>query len=332
MPTHDIHCIGASAGGVDALQRLLSALPANHSAAVCIVLHTAPIGPGKLAHVLQRECLLPVSSPQDEQPFEAGRVYVAPPDRHLLVMGNRLRVVRGPKENRHRPAIDPLFRSAAWTFGPRVVGVVLTGMLDDGTAGLWAIKMCGGVTVIQDPDEAPYPSMPLSARNNVEIDHSLRLDEIAPLLDQLARKPVASQPAPDRADQYRVESEFCTMDRESKDMDLLPAKLTTLTCPSCNGTLWEFNEGGRLRFRCHTGHAFGPESLLAEQADSLEEALYAAMRALQEQSTASRMLAEHHRMIDPQESQRLEAEARKAEERANTLRQLVSGERPTRGK
>src|SRR5262245_54623082 len=146
MPNHDLHCIGASAGGVDALRRLLSGLPSDFPATVCIVLHTAPSPTSLLTEVLQLHCDLPVISPQDRQPFERGCVYVAPPDRHLLVMGDRMRVVRGPKENRHRPGIDPLFRSAAWSFGPRVVGVVLTGMLDDGTAGLWAIKMCGGVS------------------------------------------------------------------------------------------------------------------------------------------------------------------------------------------
>src|SRR5579872_4446515 len=149
MFNRDVHCVGASAGGVPALQRLLSGLPGDLPASVCIVLHTAPITPSALGDVLQKDCALPVVWPLDKQPFERGHVYVAPPDHHLLVVRDRLRVVRGPKENRHRPAVDPLFRSAAWSLGPRVIGVVLTGMLDDGTAGLWAIKTCGGVAVVQ---------------------------------------------------------------------------------------------------------------------------------------------------------------------------------------
>lgn len=308
------------------MQQLLSGLPGDFPGAVCVVLHTAASSHGMLPTVLQRTCPLPVLSPQDKQPLEMGRVYVAPPDRHLLVMGDRIRVVRGPKENRHRPAIDPLFRSAAWSFGPRVVGVVLTGMLDDGTAGLWAIKMCGGVSVVQDPEDAYYPDMPENAIKNVEIDHRLPLASIAELLDRLAREPVAPLPTPDRADRYRVESEFAMLDRESKDMSLLEAKPTNFTCPSCHGTLWELTEGGMLRFRCHTGHAFGAESLREAQSEALEEALYAAMRALEEKAAASRRLAEHNGEKDPSERARLEDEATRMEERAELVRQLVGKE------
>src|SRR5262249_52473712 len=162
--------------------------------------------------------------------------------------------------NRHRPAVDPLFRSAAWSLGPRVVGVVLTGMLDDGTAGLWAIKTCGGVAVVQDPLDAAFPSMPQNALNAVEIDHCLPIDRIAALLTGLAREPIPSVFTPDKADQFRIESEFAMLERESKDMNLLNAKSTAFTCPTCHGALWELTEGDLLRFRCHTGHAFGAES------------------------------------------------------------------------
>ena len=326
MANHDLHCIGASAGGVEALQRLLGGLPRDFPATVCIVLHTAPVALGMLASVLQRSCNLPVVAPQDRQPFELGHVYIAPPDRHLLVMGDRMRVVRGPKENRHRPAIDPLFRSAAWSFGPRVVGVVLTGMLDDGTAGLWAIKMCGGVSIVQDPAEASYPDMPENAIKNVQIDHCVPLAEIAGILSELARQPAAPLPTPDRADRFRIESEFAMLDRESKDMSLLEAKPTNFTCPSCHGVLWELTEGGLLRFRCHTGHAFGAETLRHAQSEALEEALYAAMRALEEKAAASRRLAEHNGEKDPQESARLQEEATKMEERAELMRKLVGKE------
>lgn len=324
MLTHDLHCIGASAGGVEALQQLLAGLPRDLPATVCIVLHTAPASLGMLPSVLQRACVLPVVSPQDRQPFARGCVYVAPPDQHLLVMGDRIRVVRGPKENRHRPAIDPLFRSAAWSFGPRVVGIVLTGMLDDGTAGLWAIKMCGGVSVVQDPAEALYAEMPLNAIRNVEIDHRLPVNQIAPLLTELAHRPIRPLPPPDRADRLRVESEFAMLDRESRDMNLLEGKPTTFTCPSCHGSLWELTEGGLLRFRCHTGHAFGTESLQAAQADALEEALYAALRALEEKAFVSRRLAEHDRDKHPDASAQLVREATQLEERAGLIRQLVS--------
>ena len=323
----DVHCIGASAGGVTALQRLLCELPRDLPASVCIVLHTSPITPSSLTSVLQARCPLPVISPQDDEPIERGRVYIAPPDHHLLLFRDRLRVVRGPKENRHRPAVDPLFRSAAWSLGPRVVGVVLTGMLDDGTAGLWAIKACAGIAVVQDPLSAAFPSMPQNALNAVEIDYCLPLDRIAALLDELARQPVASIPAPDRADQFRIESEFAMLERESRDMNLLHAKPTGFTCPSCHGALWELTEGDLLRFRCHTGHAFGSESLQAAQSEALEEALYAALRALEEKASASRRLAQHDGNRRPEETARLQQEAQNLEERAELMRQLL-GSKP----
>ncbi len=188
MPEHDIIVVGASAGGVEALIILTGALPSNLQAAVFIVLHIPAQSPSLLPDILNRAGSLKVVSATDNAEIEYGHVYVAPPNFHLLVESEHIRVVSGPKENRHRPAIDPLFRSAATAYGSRVMGVILTGSLDDGTAGLQAIKICGGVAIVQDPQEALFPSMPMSALANVQVDYTLPLAQIGPLLGSLSHE------------------------------------------------------------------------------------------------------------------------------------------------
>jgi two-component system chemotaxis response regulator CheB len=181
--------IGASAGGIEALRSVQAGIPDTFPAAICVVIHTSPESPGVLADILNRTGQIPVSQACDKVQLVAGHVYVAPPDHHLLVEPGRLRVTKGPREHRFRPAIDPLFRSAAQVFGPAVIGVILTGNLDDGTAGLWMIKKLGGIAIVQDPSEAQFSSMPLHARNNVNVDHVVPLSRIAPLLVALTADP-----------------------------------------------------------------------------------------------------------------------------------------------
>ena len=199
MPAHDLIVIGASAGGVEAISKLVAGLPANLSAAVCVVVHLRPYSESHLARVLERAGPLPVVAAKQDMPLRQGTIYVAVPDMHLLVHRNggepTLRLVRGPRENRSRPAVDPLFRSAALAFGPRVIGVVLSGALDDGTAGLWTVKDRGGLAVVQDPDDAAVPSMPASALAEVEVDHVAPADTLGPLLGRLAREPAEPQPS-----------------------------------------------------------------------------------------------------------------------------------------
>jgi len=187
--------IGASAGGVEALITVMRALPRNIPAAVFVVLHIPAQSPSLLPEILNRAGTLPTEHPENGAQVSYGHAYIAPPDHHLTVEQGHIRIVRGPKENRHRPAIDPLFRSLAYTYGPRTVGVVLTGSLDDGTAGLLAIKQRGGIAVVQDPDEALYPSMPLSALEHVAVDYTLPLSEIGPLLIRLAHETAQSEDA-----------------------------------------------------------------------------------------------------------------------------------------
>lgn len=185
--TRDVIVIGASSGGIDALRTIASQLPADLPAAICVVIHVAPESPGSLHELFTRSSKVPTSTASDGESLKPGHIYFAPPDHHLLIGPGTLRLTRGPKENRFRPAIDTLFRSAAQAYGPKVVGVVLSGDLDDGTAGLLAVKEFGGIAVVQDPEEALFPSMPRSAREHVKVDYCLPVAEIAPLLVSLSR-------------------------------------------------------------------------------------------------------------------------------------------------
>jgi two-component system chemotaxis response regulator CheB len=324
MRGHDIFVIGASAGGVDALSRLIGALPADLPASVFIVLHLSPDSPSLLPAILARLTRLTVTAAQDGAEIADRRVYVCPPDRHMLIERGRVRVVHGPKENLHRPAADPLFRSAAWTYGPRVVGVVLTGARDDGAAGLWAIKTCGGVTVVQDPATAAFPEMPSSALASVEIDHCLPLEGIPPLLARLARQPGAgAQPGP--TEETKLAMELPPMDRDIEDMSVIGPP-SAFTCPSCGGALWEMQEDQLLRYRCHTGHKFSPESLVTAQSEQIEQSLYSSLRSLKELAGISERLADRFAGKHPEIAARHRAKAQDLERQAETVLGLLSGE------
>jgi len=323
MAHHDIIVIGASAGGVEALKRLMRELPQDLSASLFVVLHQARMTePSALPGILDRAGPLRALTPLDRTKFERGHIYVAPPDRHMLIERDHVRIVRGPKENRHRPSVDPLFRSAAWAYGPRVVGIVLSGTMDDGAAGLWAIKTCGGVTVVQDPAEALYTGMPTSALTTARIDYCLPVDRIAVLLSELASRPVSGTMPAHGLERLKTETEFTTLDKDLSDMDEL-GDPTVFTCPSCQGTLWEIKDGDMLRYRCHTGHAFSVDSLLAEQSEAAETALYSALRALEEKAAALRRVADRFSDRFPELHARYQHEAGDLDESANVLRQLL---------
>jgi two-component system chemotaxis response regulator CheB len=281
MPGHDIVVVGASAGGVEALSQLARGLPPQIPAAIFVVLHTPPFGNSVLPLILKRAGRLPVAHARDGEPIQTGRIYVAPPDHHLLVGRGFVRLVRGPRENRNRPAVDPLFRTAARAYGRRVVGVVLSGTLDDGTAGLMAIKRLGGVAIVQDPDDALFAGMPQSAIENVEVDHVVPLDFVADLLDKLAREPVEETEEESVPEDLDKEAAIEALDLAAIENGERPGTPSTFACPECGGTLWELQEGELTRFRCRVGHAFSPDSLLAEQSEALETALWSAFRALE---------------------------------------------------
>jgi two-component system, chemotaxis family, protein-glutamate methylesterase/glutaminase len=246
--------IGASAGGIDALRSLLAELSSSFPAPICIVLHTSSEAPGLLAQILGRMARVSVSMAVDGCRLQPGRVYVAPPDRHLLVEPGLLRVTKGPREHNFRPAIDPLFRSAAQVYGPGAIGVVLTGNLDDGSAGLWTIKKLGGTAVVQDPADALFPSMPRHALDSVSADYVVPLRQIPSLLAELTSCRARTH---QRRGRYRPGT-------NPRDAGLERiAKPSGYACPDCHGDLLELEEGGRIRFRCHIGHAYSVDSLLA---------------------------------------------------------------------
>jgi two-component system chemotaxis response regulator CheB len=322
--------IGASAGGVDALMQLVRALPKNFAAPVCAVLHLSPDSPSMLAEILARSSPMRVVAAEDGAPLKNGTVYVAVPDRHLIVgKHGSIRVMRGPRENLHRPAVDPLFRSAAAAYGARAIGVVLTGNLDDGTAGMIAIKKRGGIAIIQDPRDAIHPAMPQNVLNHTEVDACLPLRAIAA---ELVRR-VNHSPGRDVHDHVELmerETRIAELDDESMSEDNRPGKPSAYSCPECGGVLWKMKEGNLERYRCRVGHAYSPESLLDAQNEQLEEALWSAMKTLEENADLARRLAEDQRgrghlwMVS-----RFEERAREAHERSDLIRRVLLGDDST---
>lgn len=280
--------IGTSAGGLDALFRIVPHLSPDLGAPVLIVQHIGAHR-SELPVLLSARGPLPAVFAETGMVPEAASIYVAPPDHHLLLEGGALRLFRGPKEHYARPAIDPLFRSAALDRGTRVIGVVLTGMLDDGSAGLRAIEACGGTTVVQDPSDAKAPSMPLSAISGGDVDHIVRLDAMANLLNKLAMS-VENPKAAGPPEWLRVEHAISLGQGGLEDLRRVGVP-SGFTCPDCGGSLFELKHGEPGRFLCHTGHAFGLHSLAAAHAHLTEEALWAGLRALQEKEAILRRLA-----------------------------------------
>jgi two-component system chemotaxis response regulator CheB len=289
----DLIVVGASAGGIEALRSLFAALPAGLPAAVLVVLHVSR-GRSVLPEILTRAGRLPASHPNDGERIQYGRIYVAPPDHHMTVEGDAIRVTHGPSENGVRPAVDPLFRSAARAFGSRVVAIVATGSLDDGTAGMAAVKEAGGIAIVQDPESAFAPSMPRSVMAAMMVDHVLPIGEIAPMVAALVR-----EEAPARAGRGGPHVVAMEPDRGHEQLALggpdRPGEVSVFTCPECSGTLWESEESNILRFRCRVGHVYTQESMLAAQVDSVDRALWTALRALEERAALSRKLAERAR-------------------------------------
>lgn len=294
MPEHkrDIIVAGASMGGVESFRKLAGQLPASFPGTLFIVQHISPEAPGMLPQILARSGALPTRSAEHDRPFLPGHIYVAPPDHHLLLRGERMFLSRGPKENRTRPAIDPLFRTAAIHCTTRVVGVLLSGYLDDGVAGLTAIKRCGGVAVVQDPDDTLYPHMPRNALSAGAVDHCLPLAQMGTLLRSLAREP-APPPHP-IPDDLRLEARF-SEDLMSEAETWQIGTPSTLACPDCGGPLWEIQNDALVRYRCSVGHAFTAGNLLESQGEAVERALWVALRTLEERARMLDKMAEDTR-------------------------------------
>ena len=324
MPQRDIIVIGGSAGSFEPLRTILSSLPASLPASVLVVLHMMADFPSLLEEHLGRNSRLPVSQASDDEPIRRGRIYLARPDYHLTVESGKMRVRRGPRENRHRPAIDPLFRTAARVYGARVIGVILSGSHDDGSMGLYAIKQRGGIAIVQDPSEAAWSEMPRHALGYATPHYVLKAGDIASNLTNLvqidqdeiimpSRKSAKGRNGQTRSGQGtrraakkagggngRMERATAASIAGGDNEENLKAAYfdegegtpSVFACPECHGILWEVRDGKLVQFRCRVGHTYGAESLAIELSGASEAALWAAMRALEEKSAMQRRIAD----------------------------------------
>jgi two-component system chemotaxis response regulator CheB len=324
MAHRDLVVIGASAGGVEALQQVCAGLPSGLDATVLVVMHTSAHSGGLLAKILNRAGPLKATNPEDGERLEKGKIYVAPPNLHMLVEDSHLRLIGGPRENRHRPAIDPTFRSAALNYGRRAIGVVLTGAQDDGTSGSMVIRAHGGAVIVQDPNTALFPSMPQSALDMVSDARIAPLKEIPRLIEELVKQPLQEVRTASASDELaKREVRMAEADMSEIEKDLHVGKPSVFGCPECGGVLWEIDQEGLLRYRCRVGHAYTTETLGAEQRFVLETALWAALRALEESASLYRKLAKSGRESNRASLQRFEERALTAENNSQTLRDFL---------
>jgi two-component system chemotaxis response regulator CheB len=325
---HDTIVIGASEGGLEALSRLARDLPGDLPAAVFIVMH---IGiRSHLAEILGRKSALPVISAESGTPIREGTITVAGPGKHLLIHDGHTLLRRGPRENMARPAIDPLFRSAAASRGGRVIGVVLSGNLNDGTAGLRTIKRCGGLAVVQDPEDAAVPSMVRSALRHVDVDYVLPIDRMADLLSDLAGTPAAA--TPEIPLDIRLESTIAAQELATMELEERLGELSPFTCPECKGALWEINDGSMLRYRCHVGHAFTADSVLSARAAEVDRMMESLLRSHQERAALVRRMAKHERSLHHDSlAAQFETRAKEYDHDAEMVRQLARHSQPIDG-
>ena len=325
MESRNIIVIGASAGGFEALKKLVGGLPSDLQASLFIVWHMSPDVRGVLPQVLNKLETIPAEHAVDKEPIVSNRIYVAPPNFHLLVERGRVRVTKGPKENRFRPAVDPLFRSAAYSYGSRVIGVILTGALDDGTSGLWTVKHLGGKAVVQDPNDAEIPSMPENAMREVEVDYVVPVSEMAGLLVHLTQEQLGtSEVVMEENKQTEYEIRTAAEDNTLELGIMKFGSLTPFTCPDCHGVLFELKDGKRSRFRCHTGHAFSSDSLLTTVTEHIEDSLWNAIRGVDESVMLLNHMGEHFANLGETHLATLYfKKAHEAHDRVEIMRQAV---------
>ena len=320
----NIVVIGASAGGIEALSALFAALPSDSAASFFVVQHLSANYPSQLDRILQAATSMPVTFAFDRQPIMPDTVYVASPDRHLMIENDSIRITRGPRESRARPAIDVLFRSAALAFGPRVIGVVLSGSLDDGTAGLWQIKDRKGLVFVQDPDEASHKSMPQSAIEHVDTDFIGTLDRLATRIASEVVQDMSLPPVEPPRPGQRVENQVALGDNAMQTGVLNLGKASKYTCPECHGVLVQIEEGRLVRFRCHTGHAYSLKSLITEVNDAVDVSLWSTIRAIEERILILGQMADlAERNGQHEKALQLRAKAELAEQKCQPLREIV---------
>jgi two-component system, chemotaxis family, protein-glutamate methylesterase/glutaminase len=330
MTQRDIVVIGASAGGIQALTTLVAGLSRDFPASILVVVHIPPYAVSRLPEILSRSGPLLATHAQQGEAIAPGRIYVAPPDRHLLVRSGWIELSRGPRENHARPAIDPMFRTAARAYGRRTVGVVLSGALYDGSMGLLAIKTRGGMAIVQDPGEASVDSMPRRAIERAAADHILPVAEIATALTDLVQQPVIAQGENTMVNTIDAEERLEAVIAEDfveQANDGRPEETTLFTCPDCGGVLWQGGDGPVLRFRCHVGHAFAPELLLSQKSEELETALWSSLRLLKEKATLTLQLANRTRTSGngkgAQAAERIAEQAKLDQRHAQVIQELL---------
>lgn len=295
MAKRDIIVVGASAGGITALTELLNSIPVGFKASIFVVIHLPASSPSALPAILSRAGVLKAIHPVDGQVMKPGMIYVSPPDHHILLEGNRVLVKKGPKENNFRPSIDALFRSAAYVYGPRVIGIVLSGLLNDGTSGLWSVKRLGGITIIQEPSDADFPSMPLNVLDYVKVDYTVRASDMGLLLKRLTTEKASKKPKISKGELSFLKMEVIISKQDNAfEMGIMnEGELTPFTCPECHGVLVRLIEGKFIRFRCHTGHAYTASALLTDLSRNVEETLWQSMRGLEETTLLLNQISDH---------------------------------------
>jgi two-component system, chemotaxis family, protein-glutamate methylesterase/glutaminase len=316
--------LGGSAGAIEALTRIITAFPADLDAAVLVALHMNPSAPSLLPAILGRKTRLRTLAAEDNMQLESGVLYVCQPDRHLTLHGDRIRLGRGPRENGFRPAVDPLFRSAAASHGAAVIGAVISGNLDDGTGGLLEIKRRGGIAVVQDPDDAMYSGMPASALQEVpNVDYVLHADAIGETITSIITeaRTASIRIAKDIRPDVSIGGGHPLASDDEREQGV-PANLG---CPDCGGTLWQTVDGELVRYRCRVGHAYSDEALLEAQTETLETALWTAVRALEETKEQARNIFRRmERRGHPQLAERFRRQAEDAERRAAIVRDALN--------
>jgi two-component system chemotaxis response regulator CheB len=323
--------IGASAGGLEPLRDVVSQLPADFPAPVFVVMHVLATHVSYLPDILSKTGPLPASHPKDNTRIEAGRIYVAPPDHHLLIDDGFVAVKRGPKENGFRPSIDAIFRSAAYSYGPGAIGVVLSGALNDGASGLWSIKRLGGIAIVQEPYQAAYPSMPRSALEYVDADYRLHSQEIGPLLIQLTQEPatqaeITGHDLDEDMRRLAIETQVAAGVNLPEKTILELGPLTPFTCPECRGSLVKITEGNLLRFRCHTGHGFSAAAMLEGLTETINDLIWQTTRGVQEASMLLEHIGRHlQENGGSAEADRFLAKARELNQQASRFQRIAIG-------
>ncbi len=326
MALRNIIVIGASAGGFEALKKLVKGLPKDLAAAVFVVWHLPANAHGVLPSVLEKAGVLPAAHGVDGEEIMPGRIYVAPPDHHLLIEENRVRVTKGPKENRFRPAVDTLFRSAAYSCGTRVIGVILSGALDDGTAGLWTIKHRGGTAIVQEPSDAEFPSMPEAALRQVDVDYCVPVSEMPDLLIRLTGEQISEEReiGMDENKKTGIEVRIAAAESAFEVGVMSLGDISPFTCPDCHGVLIKIKDGKINRFRCHTGHAFSADTLLANITERIEDSMWSAMREMEESIMLLREMSRNFAESNHEQMAELFLQkAAEAENRVKLIRKVV---------